>query len=58
MAIGFVLLLFGAAMPFAMMMRWVRSTLVMNFASAAATLAGSVLGLYGLFEYVQRKRNQ
>lgn len=58
MAIGGALLLFGAVMPFAMMMQWVRSTLVLNFTSAGATLAGSVVGLYGLFEYVHRKKNQ
>ena len=58
MAIGGALLVFGAVMPFALMMQWVRSTLLLNFASAGATLAGSVGGLYGLFEYVQRKKKQ
>lgn len=51
-----VLLIFGAFAPFAMMMQWIESTLWLNGLSALATLFGFVCGMYGLFEYVHRKR--
>jgi hypothetical protein len=56
MIVGGGLLMFGAVVPFAMMMRWIPSTLTLNLACAMATLFGTVIGLYGVFEYVHRGR--
>ncbi|MGB2983976.1 MAG: hypothetical protein WBC63_08985 [Candidatus Bipolaricaulia bacterium] len=53
MLIGFVLLLFGAVAPFAMMMDWVPSTFPLNFLAMAASLGGFVIGLFGLFTYLR-----
>jgi hypothetical protein len=56
MIVGGGLLMFGAVVPFAMMMRWIPSTLTLNLACAMATLFGTIIGLYGVFEYVHRGR--
>lgn len=56
--IGGLMLVFGAVMPFAMIMQWVPSTIVLNGLSALATIFGFVVGIYGTFEYVHREKRR
>jgi hypothetical protein len=54
--IGAVLLLVGAVLPFMMVVRWIESQLWLNFIAFASSMAGLVVGLFGVFEY-QRSRS-
>jgi len=54
--IGAVLLVVGAVLPFMMVLRWIESQLWLNFVSFAASMAGMVVGMIGVFEY-QRSRS-
>ena len=55
--IGFVLVLFGAAAPFLMVMRIVPSTFFLNFLSYAASVSGVILGLIGSILYIREHRS-
>jgi hypothetical protein len=46
--IGFFLVLFGAVVPFLMIMGILKSTFALGFLSYAASVAGVMLGLVGL----------
>lgn len=46
--IGFVLLVIGFVLPFAMVMRALESTLLLNFLAYLSSVVGLVLGLLGL----------
>ncbi len=52
-ALGFVLVLFGAAMPWLMVLQIVRSTFWLNFLSYAASVSGLFLGIVGAAFYVR-----
>ncbi len=55
--IGFVLVLFGAVIPWLMVLHVVKSTFFLNFLAAGASVAGLVLGVIGTAYYVRlRKR--
>ena len=55
--IGFVLVLFGAVIPWLMVLHVVKSTFFLNFLAAGASVAGLVLGVIGTAYYV-RLRNR
>jgi hypothetical protein len=55
---GVLLLLFGAATPFLMVMGLVKSTYLLNFLSFTASLAGLFMGLVGIAIYRQMNRKQ
>jgi len=46
--LGFVLLVIGFILPFAMVMRALESTLLLNFFAYLSSIIGLVLGLLGL----------
>jgi hypothetical protein len=48
--LGVVLMLFSAVASFVMALRWIPSTLWLNFFAAAATIVGLTIGLYGMFQ--------
>ncbi len=48
MLIGFVLLLIGVLLPFAMVIHLVESTLELDYASFLASLVGLIIGLTGV----------
>lgn len=56
MALGFVLVLFGAVMPWLMVLQIVRSTFWLNFLSYAASVSGLFLGIAGVAFYVRRHK--
>lgn len=53
-AIGACLVFMGAILPFAMVMKWIPSTLFLNFLAVLGSLAGMVIGLYGAFTHARR----
>lgn len=55
--IGVVLLVIGALLPFLMVARLLESQLWLNFIAVAASMAGLIVGLYGVFE-LQRTRER
>ena len=55
--IGIVLLVIGALLPFLMVARLLESQLWLNFIAVAASMAGLIVGLYGVFE-LQRTRER
>jgi len=56
MAIGSVLLITGAVLPILMMINIIGSTYLLNFISYFSSVAGLIIGLYGVFElYIARK---
>ena len=55
--IGAVLLVIGALLPFLMVARLLESQLWLNFVAVAASMAGLIVGLYGVFE-LQRTRER
>jgi len=55
--IGFFLVLFGAVVPFLMVMRIIESSFILNFLSYGASMAGLVLGLIGAALYVRTHRS-
>jgi len=52
-AIGFGLLLVGAALPFLMVIGVLKSNLALNFVSVFAQVGGMTLGLLGITHYGQ-----
>ncbi|NIV30209.1 MAG: hypothetical protein GWN58_12155 [Anaerolineae bacterium] len=55
-AIGFVLVLFGAVAPLLMVMKVVPSSFILNFLSYGASVVGLFLGLIGAALYVRTHR--
>ena len=55
-AIGFVLLLIGAVLPFLMVIDLVESTLLLNFVTVVSSIAGLTLGFIGIAQYRRRQR--
>jgi heme/copper-type cytochrome/quinol oxidase subunit 4 len=56
--IGFVLVILGAVLPFLMIMQILESTLLLNFFSYFASVAGLFLGFIGATMYVREKRGK
>lgn len=52
------MLLFGVAMPFAMIIRIVESTFFLNFAAFTVSVAGLFLGVLGIASYVGDARRR
>jgi hypothetical protein len=57
-AIGFVLVLLGFVVPFLMVAGFIKSSLVLSFASYAASTAGVFLGLIGGALYIRREKGK
>jgi glucan phosphoethanolaminetransferase (alkaline phosphatase superfamily) len=57
-AIGFVLVLLGFVVPFLMVAGFLKSSLVLSFASYAASTAGVFLGLIGGALYIRREKGK
>jgi len=56
--LGFVLLLFGAVTPFAMVIGLLESTFVLNFLAAISSVGGLTVGLIGITQlYHYRSRH-
>lgn len=49
--IGFLLVFFGALMPFLMVIKIVESTFFLNFLSYGASISGLILGIIGTANY-------
>ncbi len=56
-AIGFVLVLIGAALPFVIVIQLVESTFFLNFLAFAASIVGIFLGVIGTAMHVGNSRN-
>ena len=56
MAIGFILLIVGAVLPMLMMLHIIGSTYLLNIIAYFSSLAGLVIGLYGVFELYQIRK--
>lgn len=54
--IGFVLLVIGFILPFAMVLRVLESTLLLNFFAYLSSIIGLVLGLLGLILHASSQR--
>lgn len=57
-ALGFVLVLAGAVLPFLIVMKVIESTLLLNFISYMASFAGLMLGVIGAAIYVRSSKNK
>lgn len=57
-AIGFVLVLLGFAVPFLMVAGFIKSSLILSFASYAASTAGLFLGVIGGALYVRKEKGK
>ena len=55
-AVGFVLLIIGTLLPFAMIADLIASTLFLNLASAFAQASGIVVGFVGMTTYRRSHR--
>jgi len=55
LAIAIILLFFGVAMPFLMVIKVVESTLFLNFLSFGASVLGLFLGIIGVAVYRVRQ---
>ena len=56
LAIGFLLVLIGAAIPWLIVLHVLKSTFFLNFLAAGASVAGLVLGTIGAAFYVRLHR--
>lgn len=54
--VGFVLVLIGAVLPFAMVMRLLESTFLLNFLAAFSSGIGLLLGIIGAALYIRLGR--
>ena len=54
MVYGFLLLLLGFLLAFAMVLRVIEAGFLLSFVSYGASLSGLILGLFGALNYVQR----
>ena len=57
-ALGFVLVLLGAVLPFLIVMQVLKSTIFLNFFAFAASFAGLMLGVIGAAFYVRESKNK
>ena len=55
-AIGFVLLVLGALLPFLMLLDLIESTLFLNIISVICSVGGLTVGFIGLTSYLRRDR--
>ena len=55
-AIGFVLLVLGALLPFLMLLDMIRSTLLLNTISVICSTGGLTVGFIGIASYLRRDR--
>jgi hypothetical protein len=55
-AVGFVLLVLGALLPFLMLVGLVESTLFLNLVAAVCSIGGLTTGFMGLASYFRRDR--
>ena len=53
---GFFLVLFGAVVPFLIVMQMLPSTFFLNFLSYTASIAGLFMGIIGTAMYVKLKK--
>ncbi len=56
LALGFILVLLGAVLPWLMVLQTIRSTWALNFLSFASSLAGLILGVIGAAYYARLYR--
>ncbi len=56
LAIGFVLVLLGFVVPFLMVAGFIKSSLILSFASYAASVSGLFLGLIGGALYIRKEK--
>ena len=56
MIYGFLLLLCGFLLAFAMVVGVIEASFLVSFVSYSASLTGLILGLFGAVDYVQRRR--
>jgi len=54
--LAIVLLLIGAGLPFAMVIRLVEPTLLLNFLAAISQISGLVVGFIGIIYYWRSRR--
>jgi hypothetical protein len=53
--LAIVLLLIGAVLPFAMVIRLVEPTLLLNFLAAISQISGLIVGFIGIAYYVRSR---
>ncbi len=58
LAVGFVLVIAGAALPFLMVQQILKSTLFLNFLAFAISVSGLFLGIIGAAMYVRVYRSK
>ncbi|MBM3151035.1 MAG: hypothetical protein FJZ96_02325 [Chloroflexi bacterium] len=58
MALGFVLVLLGAVLPFLIVMQAIESTIFLNFFAYTASFTGLMLGVVGAAFYVKNTKNK
>jgi len=56
--LGAVLLLIGAALPFAMVIRILDSTFFLNFLAAISSIFGLIVGFIGIIEIYQKNNSE
>ena len=56
--IGFLLVLFGAAMPWFLILGYVKSTFFINFLTYGASVAGLIMGVMGAAMWSATKRKE
>jgi hypothetical protein len=52
---GAILVVIGAALPFAMLLGVIKSTLLLNFVAAISSITGIIIGFIGIIDYYQNK---
>ena len=57
-ALGFVLVLLGALLPFLIVMQVLESTIFLNFFAFTASFAGLMLGVIGAAFYVRKTKDK
>jgi len=55
--IATLLLLIGVILPLLMVIKVVQSTFFLNFFSYASSLAGFILGFYGIVSHIKARKN-
>jgi len=48
--LGVILMVYAAVITFVMAIRWIPSTLFLNFSAGVGSIVGLTMGLYGLFQ--------
>ena len=54
--VGVVLMVYAAVITFVMALRWIPSTLFLNFTAGVGSIIGLTLGLYGVFQLTRPER--